>query len=135
MGRKRGKYYIDPDDLKKELKKYRDTGTMSDELGQMFIKIATRYATKPNWREYSYKDDFIGDAVYRMIQLIDKIDLDHPKCNPFAYLTQQAYWCFVSKINKEKKFQKIKEKLTNHFFDDLEQDEGIFYRKNPDDEE
>ena len=130
MGRKRSVNYIDPEELRKEIQDYKDTNVMSDTLGKMFIKLANRYASRPNFNRYSYKDDFIGDAVHRMIQLIDKIDLTHPKCNPFAYLTQQCYWCFVAKINKEKKFQRIKDKLKNHYFDELEHDEGIHYKKN-----
>ena len=49
----------------------------------------------------------VADAVARCLShAIDKIDLDHPNCNPFSYLTQTCYNVFRQKINKiQLKFQ------------------------------
>ena len=41
----------------------------------------------------------VADAVARCLShAIDKIDLDHPNCNPFSYLTQTCYNVFRQKI-------------------------------------
>ena len=101
MGRKRGEHYIEKQKLIDEIRDYKETGQMSEELGGYLIKIANNYAKKPNFSGYSYKDEFISEAIARMCDQIYKIDLDHPKCNPFWYLTQQCYWIFVTKLTKK----------------------------------
>lgn len=133
MGRKRSKYYINPDELKEEISKFQSgkDDIMSDKLGEMLIKLAERFASLPNFSGYSYKEDFIGDAIYRMIQQIDKINLDHPKCNCFSYLTQICYHVYIAKIKKEKKYSETKELLKEEYFNDLETAEIIHFKKNP----
>lgn len=132
--RKKSVYYINPKELIEEIQKFKDDGTITEKLGEMILNIAKRYASRPNFNGYSYKEDFIGEAVYRMIEQLDKIDLNHPKCNPFSYLTQICHYKFIAKINKEEKFRKTKERLKDHLFDKIEQSEGIHFNKNPEEE-
>ena len=132
MGRKRGEHYIEKQKLWDEIKSYKDTGVMSEELGGYLIKIANQFASKPNFSRYSYKDEFVSEAICRMVDQIDKINLDHPSCNPFSYLTQQCYWIFVAKINKENKYSKLKETLKDYYYSEIEASENITYKKNPD---
>ena len=131
MGRKRGEYYINPEELKKDLEEYNDTSIISEELGIKLIKIARRYASRPNFSGYSYKEDFISDAILRMVSQIDKIKLNHAKCNPFSYLTQVCHNCYIAKINKEKKYTKTKEMLKDRFFDEIRSTENLNYKGNP----
>ena len=133
MGRKRKEYYVNPSELAEEIKKFQssDTEQMSDKLGNMLIKIATGYASRPNFNRYSYREDFVSDAILRMIQQIDKIDLNHPKCNPFSYLTMICYHVYITKITKEKKFTETKNDLKDKYFDMFEQNEGL-HLKNKD---
>ena len=133
MGRKRSVYYIDPKDLIKEIRHYNETDEISEVLGGYLIKIANRFASKPNFSGYSYKDEFIADAILRMVQQLHKVDLSHPKCNPFAYLTQTCFNIFIARINKEKKFMNIKNSLKDYYYDEIEAEENIKYKRNPDD--
>ena len=132
--KKKKENYIDPKELKSELRKYKETKIISEKLGGFLIKLAKRYSSKPNFSQYTYRDDFVGDAVCRMVEQLDKIDLDIPNSNPFSYLTKICYWKFVAKINSEKKFQQTKNRMRDECFDKLESVEGIFYKKNPEDE-
>jgi hypothetical protein len=134
MGRKRGKHYIEKQKLIDEIRDYKESGVMSEKLGGYLIKIANNYASKPNFSGYSYKDEFVSEAIARMCDQIHKIDLDHPTCNPFWYLTQQCYWIFVAKINKEKKYTKLKDSLTDYYYNEIEAAENIKYKRNPDEE-
>ena len=134
MGRKRSVYYIDKDELIKEIKHYKDTDEISEDLGVMLLKIAQRYSSKSNFVGYSYRDEFISDATYRMVGQLDKINLDHPNCQPFSYLTKTCHRCFIAKINKEKKYQNLKLKLTEKYFTEIETGEKIQFKKNNDDE-
>jgi len=135
MGRKRSQYYIDPDDLKEEVRIFQEGGDkqMSNKLGEMLIKIATRFASRPNFYRYSYKEDFISDALLRMVQQIHKINLDHPKCNPFTYLTTTCYHVFIAKITKEKKFNEAKDNLKDKYYDMFEVNEGLNLKKKHED--
>lgn len=127
-------YYVDPIELTKEIKKFKKTKVISEELGTMILKIARKYASRSNFSGYSYKEDFISDAVHRMIEQLDKINLKHPKCNVFAYLTQMCHFKFIAKITKEKKFQDTKNRLRDDYFAEIENEEHITYRKNPEEE-
>ena len=130
-GRKRSNYYIDPDELYAEIKKFKESETdiMSEELGKMLIKLANKYASMPQFSGYSFKEDFIADAILRMVQQIHKIDLSHPKCNPFFYLSKTCYHVFISKITKEKKFTVMKEQLRDKYYDSFEVNENLNLKK------
>ena len=123
-------FYVDPKELLKEIKSYKSTDKMSNELGIILVKIAKKFATKPCFSGYTYKDDFIGDAVARMVEQAHKIRLDIPNSNPFSYLTQICYNCFISKINKEKKLSTIKERLALDCIESLESEEHLYIKKN-----
>ena len=52
----------------------------------------------------------ISDGIENCLQYIDNFDPEKSK-NPFAYFTQIIYYAFVRRIAKEKKQQKIKDKI------------------------
>lgn len=75
---------------------------------------------------YSYRDEFVADAVSRCLTNgVDKINLDLPNCNVFAYFTQICYNCFRQKIKSEKKYCQTKVKLREEVYTDFENDEGL----------
>jgi len=73
-----------------------------DYLGECFIKIATHLSYKPNFINYTFRDDMISDGVENCLQYIDNFDPEKSK-NPFAYFTQIIYYAFLRRIQKEKK--------------------------------
>jgi DNA-directed RNA polymerase specialized sigma subunit len=83
---------------------------VSNYIGECILKIATHLSYKPNFMNYSYRDDMILDGVENCIQYIDNFDPDKSK-NPFAYFTQIIYYAFLRRIAKEKKQSYIKGKL------------------------
>ena len=125
-------FYVHPKELKEEIAKYKTDGNISEALGHFIMLIAKNFVSKGNFRGYSYVDDFVGDAIYRMIEQLDKLNLNHPKCNCFAYLTQVCYRCFQARIIKEGKYERLKDCLTDHLFEQLENSEHISFRKNMD---
>jgi hypothetical protein len=87
----------------------------------MVLKICTRFSLHSRFYRYSYRDEFVADAVARCLShSLDRIDLSHPKCNPFSYLTQTAFNVFRQKIKNEKKFRLAIQNLRDQIFDDLE---------------
>ena len=83
---------------------------VSNYIGQCILKIATHLSYKPNFINYSYRDDMILDGVENCIQYIDNFDPTKSN-NPFAYFTQIIYYAFLRRIAKEKKQSYIKGKL------------------------
>lgn len=78
-------------------------------VGECILLIAKRLCTKPNFINYSYKDEMISDGIENCISYIDNFDPNKSN-NPFAYFTQIIYFAFLRRILKEKKQIYIKHK-------------------------
>ena len=83
-------------------------------IGKCILLIANRLATKPNFINYSYKDEMISDGVENCIMYIDNFDPDK-STNPFAYFTQIIYFAFLRRIQKEKKHLYIKHQMFRQY--------------------
>ena len=83
---------------------------VSNYIGECILKIATHLSYKPNFINYTYKDDMILDGIENCIQYIDNFD-PAKSSNPFAYFTQIIYFAFLRRISNEKKQSYIKNKL------------------------
>lgn len=83
---------------------------ISNYIGECILKIATHLSYKPNFINYSYREDMILDGIENCIQYIDNFDPSKSQ-NPFAYFTQIIYYAFLRRIAKEKKQSYIKGKL------------------------
>ena len=79
-------------------------------LGECILKIANHLSYRPNFINYTYRDEMISDGIENSLQYIDNFDPEKSK-NPFAYFTQIIYYAFIRRIAKEKKQQKIKERI------------------------
>jgi DNA-directed RNA polymerase specialized sigma24 family protein len=123
--KKGSELYIDSKEMMQELINYNDTGVISEELGEMFLKLARRYTSKPNFVGYSYRDEMISESVHRMVSQIDKFDVTHPSRNPFAYFTQICYHQVLTMINKEKRQSEIKDNIRTKIWDEVCHDEQI----------
>ena len=83
---------------------------ISNYLGECILKIANHLSYRPNFIKYTYRDEMISDGIENSLQYIDNFDPEKSK-NPFAYFTQIIYFAFIRRITKEKKQQKIKDKI------------------------
>ena len=80
-------------------------------IGSCIMKIAVRLSHKPNFINYTFREEMIGDGVENCLQYIDNFNPEKSK-NPFAYFTQIIYYAFLRRIQKEKKHLYTKYKLT-----------------------
>ena len=83
---------------------------ISNYLGECILKIANHLSYRPNFINYTYKEEMISDGIENSLQYIDNFDPEKSK-NPFAYFTQIIYFAFIRRIAKEKKQQKIKDRI------------------------
>ena len=79
-------------------------------IGECFLKIATNLAMKPNFMNYSFIDEMIGDAIENCILYAHNFNPEKSK-NPFSYFTQIIYYAFLRRIEKEKKQSYVKFKM------------------------
>ena len=81
-------------------------------IGQCFMLIAQKLTNSGNFYSYSYKDDFVADAILvcveRMGNFNPEIKDQHGKVNAFAYFTQLCWFASVARIKTEHKQKDIK---------------------------
>ena len=83
---------------------------VTDYIGSCFLKIANHLSYRPNFINYTYKEDMISDGIENCLQYVSNFDPTKSN-NPFAYFTQIIYYAFIRRIQKEKKQTIIKQKL------------------------
>jgi hypothetical protein len=88
-------------------------------IGNCFLKIANHLSYRPNFINYTFRDDMISDGIENCLQYLDNFNPAKSN-NPFAYFTQIIYYAFIRRIQKEKKQVTIKHKmLMDSNFDDM----------------
>ncbi len=91
------------------VEKGEDKPRVTEYIGECIYKIATRLSTKPNFINYSYRDEMICDGIENCLQYINNFNPEKSQ-NAFAYVTQIIYFAFLRRIHKEKKQAAIKQK-------------------------
>ena len=66
-------------------------------VGECIMKIATHLARKPNFVNYTFKEEMISDGIENCLQYIDNFNPEKSN-NPFAYFTQIIYYAFLRRI-------------------------------------
>ncbi len=113
MPRAKSEHYVDNKKLFAEMKAYLDSVKEAEEsgadkprvpeyIGECLLKISTRLSTKPNFINYTYRDEMISDGIENCINYIGNFNPEKSD-NPFAYFTQICYYAFIRRIQKEKK--------------------------------
>jgi hypothetical protein len=88
----------------------REHGNMTRKLAMMFMKLCERYATRSNWRGYTYNEEMRGQALLQLSQI--GLQFDESKSqNPFAYYTAAITNSFTRILNIEKKMQNIRDDI------------------------
>ena len=88
----------------------REHGGMTNKLAHMFIKLCERYATRSNWRGYTYNDEMRSQALLQLSQI--GLQFDESKSqNPFAYYTAAITNSFTRVLNIEKRNQNIRDDI------------------------
>jgi len=104
-------------EYKKSVKEAEDSGStrpiMPNYVAECIMKIATHLSHKPNFVNYTFREDMISDGIENCLQYVDNFDPAKSN-NPFAYFTQIIYFAFIRRIQKEKKQLYIKYKATEN---------------------
>jgi len=94
-----------PNELKETIKP-----PVSNYIGECFLKIATHLSYRPNFINYTYRDEMISDGIENCLQYAQNFNPEKSS-NPFAYFTQIIYYAFLRRIQKEKKQTHVRNKI------------------------
>ena len=83
-------------------------GEITNELAKYMMMMIDRYANKPNWRNYTYLEEFKGNAIIQLLTGGLKFN-EARSDNPFAYYTTTISNAFTRAWNIENKQQKIRD--------------------------
>ena len=141
MKKKATQHYVDNKKFLEAMVIYRDKVNNAKEnnrtkpdvtnyIGECFLKIANHLSYRPNFINYTYRDDMISDGIENCLQYMNNFD-PNKSTNPFAYFTQIIYYAFIRRIQKEKKQQQVKQKLianagVENIMDQLEGDDAQY---------
>jgi len=97
-------HYVNGKEFEAEIKMYYDTNEVSSKLGESLTKIANGLAFAPNFNNYSFRDEMVGDAILKMFSALkNKKFRLNSGFSPFSYFTTVAFHAFINRIKKEKK--------------------------------
>jgi len=139
LPKKKPKQYVNNADFLKALVDYKEASKLATEnktspppipnyIGECFMKIAEGLSHKPNFINYTYRDEMMSDGIENCLMYFDNFNPEKSK-NPFAYFTQIIYYAFLRRIQKEKKQTYVKYKATEQMgildeFEMLELEDG-----------
>lgn len=108
--KKNNAHYVNSKEFTQDIRDYYSSGSdeIGEKLGQSIFKIATGLSFAPNFINYSYKDEMVGDAIVKMFSALKlkKFDIESGN-NPFSYFTTIAFHAFINRIKKEKKQRQV----------------------------
>ena len=79
-------------------------------IGDCFLKIANGLSTKPNFINYTFREDMVADGVENCLVYMHNFNPQKSK-NPFGYFTSIIYYAFVRRIQRERKHTYLRYKL------------------------
>lgn len=113
------------------LEEGREVPRMPDYIGQCIMSIAKKFATKPSFANYSFKEEMIEDGIENCLLYFDGYN-PHRKDsegnpippNPFAYFTTIIKNSFLRRIGTEerKRYVLYKSFVENYDFNSLVDD-------------
>ena len=115
------KHYINNHDFLDALIAYRRDSVMAKRrkqimpripefIGECFLKIATHLSYKPNFVNYTFREDMISDGIENCLVYMHNFNPKKSK-NPFGYFTSVIFYAFVRRIQRERKHTYLRYKL------------------------
>ncbi len=100
--------YVNNKELLKEILKFKENNIISEELGDMLLKISNNYSSKGSFAGYTWRSDMVSEAVLTCIRYLKNFNPEK-STNAFAYVTQICKNSFKLYIKKQKTHSKIKD--------------------------
>ena len=104
------KYYLTNSKLLPEVVFAKAEGRVTDKLAGMLLLLTRKYAQRPCFSGYTYKEDMISEALVNLCRNALKFKPEKSS-NPFAFYSTCINNSFLQFLNVEKKQRKIRDKL------------------------
>jgi hypothetical protein len=104
------KYYLSNSRLLPAVLSAKASGKINNELASMLMMLARKYAQRPCFNNYSYKEDMISEALTNLCQNALKFNPEKSS-NPFSYYTSCIHSSFLQFLNVETKHRRIRDQL------------------------
>ena len=94
------KFYQEMIEWKKVVKEAEDMGEpkppVTEYIGTCFLEIAERLSHRPNFFNYPYREEMVGDAIVKMLTALENKKFDVNKgSSPFSYFTRIVFHAFI----------------------------------------
>ena len=106
MPKQKKPHYVDNKEFLRAMVEWKDNCKEEGEqlpvtnyIGECFLKIATHLSYRPNFINYTYRDEMISDGIENCLQYVNNF-------NP-----EIIYYAFLRRIAKEKKQSHVKNKI------------------------
>lgn len=104
------KYYLTNSKLLPAVIEAKENGKLSNELAKMLMMLTRKYAQRPCFSGYTFKEDMISEALTNLCHNALKFNPEKSK-NPFSFYTSCINNSFLQYLNNEKKHRRIRDQL------------------------
>ena len=112
--------YIDRDRLHQLMRDYKDTGIMSEQLGNIFIVMVDHILGHSNFRNYTsdLKEEMKGHALLMIIKYVHNCNAyERDATSVFAYVTTIIFNAYRQVLKKYYKHLNLKRELEQQYLD------------------
>ena len=120
--------YIDCNELHSEMKAYKDTGVISEHLGQLFITITDHILGHSNFRNYTYavREEMKSYALLLLIKYSHNCDAyQRDTRQVFNYITTIIFNACKQTLQKYYKHLNLKRELERQYVDIMQSTYGV----------
>ena len=132
MSGKQRNNYIDRNELHSEMKAYKDTGIISERLGQLFMIMTDHILGHSNFRNYTsdIKEEMRSHALLLLVKYSHNCDAyQRDARQTFNYITTIVMNSCKQVLQKYYKQQNLKRDLEQQYLDMLTQEYGVNIKK------
>lgn len=104
------KYYLTNSKLLPAVIEAKEVGKLSNELAKMLMMLTRKYAQRPCFSGYTFKEDMISEALTNLCHNALKFNPEKSN-NPFSFYTSCINNSFLQYLNNEKKHRRIRDQL------------------------
>lgn len=104
------KYYITNKNMLPAVIISKEQGKISDDLAKMLMMLTRKYAQRPCFASYTYREDMISEALANLCQNALKFKPEKSS-NPFSFYTSCINNSFLQFLSVEKKHRRIRDQL------------------------
>ena len=112
-------YYVDSKRLEALIEQYNEDGKIVDELAIALYNISFRMSFSPNFINYSWKEEMIGDGLVKEFTALKNKKYDPARGRAFSYFSMIVFNAFCNKIKKENKNNQALKDYQNEQHDSL----------------